>query len=133
MATKCIDISENKKLGTTSPIAMFAFVAIFIGITALMEVGFMYLIVLIVAFVFTQIFFQYKPRYIFLTMRFLTKNSYLTPSFNDPDYLADETKIPQVVKVLNEYEYEQKKLKIEEEIKKVKDKKTVRNLHNANR
>jgi len=112
MATKCIDIAENKKLGTTSPIAIFAFVAIFIVITALLEVGFMYFIILIVAFVFTQIFFQYKPRYIFLTMRFLVKNSYLTPSFNDPDYLADETSVPQVVNVLNEYEYEQKKLKI---------------------
>lgn len=113
MATQCIDISDNKKIGTTSPIAMFVFVAIFIGITALMDLGFMYIIVLLVSFVFTQIFFQYKPRYIFLTMKFLTKNPYLSPSFEDQDYLADESTIPQVVKVLNEYEYEQKRAKVQ--------------------
>lgn len=113
MARQCIDISENKRMGTTSPIAMFAFVAIFIIITAVMQLGFMYLIVLIVSFVFTQIFFQYKPRYIFLTMKFLGKNSYLTPSFHDKDYVADETTIPQIVKILNDAEYLKKQEKIE--------------------
>ena len=108
MATRCIDIADNKKLGTTSPIAMFAFVGLFILLSALMEVGIMYLILIVLSFVFTQIFFQYKPRYIFYTLKFLSRNAYLTPSFKDDSYLADETRIPQIVKVLNEYEYQQK-------------------------
>ena len=110
MATKCIDISDNKKIGTTSPLAMFAFVGIFIILTALMEAGFMYLILLIVAFVFTQIFFQYKPRYIFLMIRYLTKPSYLTPSFEDKAYIVDEEKIPAVKNILHEAEYEKKRM-----------------------
>lgn len=121
MATKCIDISDNKKLGTTSPIAIFAFVAIFIALTALVEAGIMYLILLVVSFVFTQIFFQYKPRYIFLTMKFLTKNSYLTPTFEDLDYISDETSIPHVLNILNEYEYRQKKQKIINDFEKRKN------------
>lgn len=110
MATRCIDISDNKKLGTTSPIAMFAFVGYFILLTALMETSLVYLILLIVGFIMTQIFFQYKPRYIFLMLKFLTRNSYLTPSFNDNNYLEDETTIPQIVNILNEHDY-YKKLK----------------------
>lgn len=118
MATKCIDISDNKKLGTTSPIAMFVFVAIFIVQLALMDIGFMFLIVFVLAFVFTQIFFQYKPRYIFLTMKFLTRNTYLTPTFEDKSHLSDETSIPQVLNILNEYEYSLKKEKLFEDLKK---------------
>jgi len=104
MATKCIDISDNKRLGTTSPIAMFAFVAIFIAITALVEVGFLYIILIIVAFVFTQIFFQYKPRFVYLTIRYLGKNAYLTPSCEDKHFLVDDLEIPAVVDSLSEYE-----------------------------
>lgn len=109
MATKCIDISDNKKIGTTSPIAMFAFIGIYIILTALMDVGFMYLILLILAFVFTQIFFQYKPRYIFLMMKYLTRQSYLTPSFEDKQYVVDEESIENVKNILNETEYIKKK------------------------
>jgi hypothetical protein len=108
MATKCIDISDNKNIGSNSPLSIFAFVAIFILLTAVMKTGIVYFILLMVAFIFTQVFFQYKPRYIFLTIKFLGKNSYLTPSFTDRNYLSDETRIPEIVKILNEYEYQEK-------------------------
>jgi len=42
MATRCIDISENKKLGHTSPIAMAAFVGLFVIISALVPAGIMF-------------------------------------------------------------------------------------------
>lgn len=105
MATKCIDISDNKRFKHTSPIAVFAWVAIFIGLTALMDTSFLYFILLIISFVLTQILFQYKPRFIFLSIRFLTKNSYLTPSFRDDRYIANETRIPSLRKVLNANDY----------------------------
>lgn len=108
MATRCIDIAENKKVGATSPIAMFVFVGCLIVLSALMEAGIIYLILIVISFIITQIFFQYKPRFIFYTIKFLTQNSYLTPSFEDKDYVADETRIPEIARVLNEYEYKNK-------------------------
>ena len=89
MATKCIDISENRKLTSVSPIAIMAWVFIFTILTALMKPGIMYFLMLIVSYIVTQILFQYTPRYVFLFLKFLFTNRYLTPSFEDKKYLAD--------------------------------------------
>lgn len=97
---KCIDVSDNKKLGAVSPVAMFAFAAIFIVLTAVMKAGFLYFILVFASYVLTQIFFQYTPRYVLLTLKFLVTNSYLTPSFEDFSYIADETKITGIANVL---------------------------------
>lgn len=100
--TRCIDISENKKLGTVSPVAMFVFVGIYVVLTALMQFGIMYFICVVISYILCQIFFQYSPRYIFLTIKFLSTNSYLSPSFEDDNYFTDETQFEGVKKVLPE-------------------------------
>ena len=102
MATRCIDISENRKITSMSPIAIFVFIPVFIILTALIEFGFTYFLLVFVSFVLIQIFFQYTPRYIFLTIRFLLTNAYLTPSFSDEKYVADEKKISSLNKVLED-------------------------------
>lgn len=100
--TRCIDIAENKKLGTVSPIAMFVFVGIYVILTALMQFGIMYFIMVAISYILCQIFFQYSPRYIFMTIRFLATNSYLTPSFKDQDYVFDETQFNGIKRILPE-------------------------------
>ena len=107
MATRCIDISENRKMSNMSPIAMFVFIPVYIILTALMEPGFTYVLVLFLTFVLIQIFFQYTPRYIFLTLRFLLTNSDLTPSFVDEEYVYDENSIKSLNKILEDYEEEE--------------------------
>jgi type IV secretory pathway VirB3-like protein len=104
MATRCIDIAENKKIGQTSPIAMFVFVALFVILSAVMSFGFLYLILVLLAYVLSQIFFQFSPRFISLSLKFILKNSYLTPSFKDHDYLEAEYKIKNIKRVLVEEE-----------------------------
>lgn len=102
MATRCIDISENKKVAQASPIAMFAFVGIFILLTALMKVGFIYFILVVLSYILCQLFFQFSPRFIFLSLKFILRNSYLTPSFEDEDYLNEEYRISNIKRVLRE-------------------------------
>ena len=102
MATRCIDISENRKLGTVSPLAMFAFIGIYIILTAFMEPGFTYILMLFLSYLLTQIFFQFTPRYIFLIMKFLFTNSRLTPSFEDEGYIHNEYEIKNLRKILAE-------------------------------
>lgn len=100
MATRCIDISENRKLGNVSPIAIFAFVGIYIVLTAFMEPGFTYILSLALSYILTQIFFQYTPRFIFLLLRFLITNHRLSPSFEDERYVHDHRKIKSLQKIL---------------------------------
>jgi len=100
MATRCIDISENKKLGHTSPIAMAAFVGLFVIISALVPAGIMFFILISLSFILTQIFFQFSPRFIFLSIKFLLRNSYLTPSFEDEEFIFDETRVPSIKRIL---------------------------------
>lgn len=100
MATRCIDISENRKLGNVSPIAIFAFVGIYIVLTAFMEPGFTYILSLAVSYLLTQIFFQYTPRFIFLLLKYLVTNPRLTPNFNDEKYVCDHNKIKSLQKII---------------------------------
>lgn len=100
MATRCIDISENRRLGTVSPLAIFAFVGIYIVVTAFMEPGFTYILVLAVSYLLTQIFFQYTPRFIFLLLKFLVTNAKLSPSFEDTKYVYNHRKIKSLQRIL---------------------------------
>lgn len=107
MATKCIDISDNKRLGTTSPISVFAFIAMFIIIVALTEPSLMQVILILLALVISQVFFQYKPRFIFLTIRYIFKNGYLTPTCEDKHFYLDDLSIKSVREALSDYEIAQ--------------------------
>jgi hypothetical protein len=101
MATKVIDISENKKASSVSPIAVFVWVAFFILFTALVRNNlFLYIILNLVSWILTQIFFQFSPRFVFLSLRFLTTNSKLSPSFEDKGYLHDYSKIKSLSKII---------------------------------
>jgi hypothetical protein len=86
---KCIDISENRKLSSVSPIAIMVWVAVFTVLTAVMEPGIIYILLLILSYIITQVLFQYTTRNVYWFLKFLFTNRYLTPSFRDPKYLAD--------------------------------------------
>jgi hypothetical protein len=100
MAIQCIDIADNKKLGSPSIVAIGAWVACFVTLTALMKTSFLYFICLAVSYLITQIFFQYTPRIVILSIIFLTKNHYLTPSFEDSEYIGDETQFKNIQRIL---------------------------------
>lgn len=104
MATKCIDISDNKRLGTTSPISIFVFVAMLILIIVFTDPSLMQLILVLLALVISQVFFQYKPRFIFLTIRYIFKNAYLTPTCEDKHFYLDDLSIKSVRESLSENE-----------------------------
>ena len=100
MATKCIDISENRRLGNVSPLAIFAFIAIYIVLTAFMDPGFTYVLLLAMSYLLTQIFFQFTPRFIFLLIKFLMTSHYLTPSFEDKEYVSNHKNIKNLQQIL---------------------------------
>lgn len=100
MSTRCIDISENRKFSTVSPLAMLVFVACFIVLTAVMKTGFAYFFALFVCYFLSNLFFQFTPRYIFLYMRYLSQHPVLSPSFTDKDYVADEASIKSLSNIL---------------------------------
>lgn len=105
MATKVIDISENKKVSSVSPVAVFAWVACFVVLTALIRDNFfLYFILNFVAWILTQIFFQFSPRFVFLSLRFLSTNAKLSPSFKDKNYLQNTTSIKSLSKILDKSE-----------------------------
>ena len=87
--TKCIDISENRRLSSVSPIAIMAWVIVFTVLTAVMKPGIFYILINIFSYIVTNILFQYTPRYVKWFIVFLFTNRYLTPSFEDKKYLGD--------------------------------------------
>ena len=100
MATRCTDISENRKLTSVSPISLGAFLASFVILSALMRPSILYLICVLISYALCQLLFYYKPRLVILSIKFLTQNSYLTPTFVDTDYLFDENEIDNLTAVL---------------------------------
>jgi len=100
MAIRCIDIAENRKISNISPIAIFVFVGCFVVLTAVMNPGFTYLLSVILAFILTQIFFQYTPRFVFLYIKYLFTNSKMTPTINDEKYVVNHYKIKNLQKIL---------------------------------
>ena len=106
MATRCIDVSENKRLTSVSPISIFAFLAIYVVITALVEFGIIYFILILLDYIFTQLFFQFTPRFIFLSLKFMSTNTVLTPNCEDMQYIPDETRLKGLKGILPEMEKE---------------------------
>lgn len=101
MATKCVDISADKNLTHASPFAMWAFIACYIVTNILMKPDFLFLIVIFIEMLLCQIFFQYSPRLVFMTLQYLGKQEYLTPNFDDIKYYPYEKHIPELDKVIN--------------------------------
>jgi hypothetical protein len=100
MAIQCIDISDNKRMGSPSIVAIGTWVVCFIILTAIMKNSFLYIIFLAASYLVTQIFFQYTPRVVILSIIFLTRNHYLTPSFEDTEYIPDETQFKNIKRIL---------------------------------
>ena len=98
--TKCIDVSENRDLQAVSPVAMGVFVVIFFFINLLIKFGILYIICVIIAYALTQMFFQYTPRVVMATLKYITRSSHLSPSFDDIEYDSYLERYPEIVKVL---------------------------------
>ena len=102
MATQCIDIASDKNLTNASPIAMYAFIICYIITNMFMQPDFLYVIVILIELVLCQVFFQFSPRMVFLTILFLFRNSLLSPSHQDDFYHAEEKDLKALKKVLKE-------------------------------
>jgi hypothetical protein len=100
MATLCVDISADKNLSNSSPLAMFAWVICYIITSVFMKPDFLYLIIIIIEMVICQILFQFSPRLVFLTLQFLNTHHNLTPSFVDAKYYHNERDISALESVL---------------------------------
>ena len=104
MATLCVDISADKNLSNSSPLAMFAWVICYIITSVIMKPDFLYLIIIIIEMVVCQILFQFSPRLVFLTLQFLNTHNNLTPNFRDTKYHDNEREIKGLESVLIEEE-----------------------------
>ena len=104
MATLCVDISADKNLTNASPLAMYAFIFCYIITNMLMKPDFLFLIVILIELVLCQVFFQFSPRMVFITMQFLTKQEHLSPTIEDDKYIADEKQLKELNKILKNIE-----------------------------
>lgn len=104
MATEFVDIERNKKVDQYSPIAVLVFVAIFIVLTIVMRPSIMYLLFLVIDYVFVNLFFDYEPRFVFMTIMAMFKHQYLVPNFKDKEYLPTIDQLPSIKKILPDYE-----------------------------
>ena len=102
MATRCIDVKEDSRFKSTSPIAIAAWLVSFIIINLTVSLGLMWIVINLAAFLFTHIFFQFEARYIYLTYLFMILHTDLSPNFRDPKYVDDETKYPELKRVLKD-------------------------------
>jgi hypothetical protein len=102
MPTKCIDIADNKKLGHASPVAMAAFLICFIIMNIFITIGFLWFILTAIIYIITQVFFQYTPRVIWLSLRFMGKSTRLSPSFPDLLYVPDEARFNEIRKIMDD-------------------------------
>lgn len=114
MPTRCLDIKEDKRFSTTSPIAIGVWLALFLVINVVMPLGFMYFIVNIFVFILVHLFFQFEARLIFLSLKFLKVHSVLTPNFEDKTYLQDETRFAQIARSTHPRSLKEKRLKFEQ-------------------
>lgn len=104
MATLCVDISADKNLTNASPLAMYAFIICYIITNMLMKPDFLFLIIILIELVLCQVFFQFSPRMVFITMQFLGKQEYLSPTVEDEKYVANEELIKPLKKILKNVE-----------------------------
>lgn len=99
MAIKCVNISDNQKLDSVSPVAAVGILINFTVMTVLMDLGILYLIVVLTTSGLIFLFLQYSPRYVFLLWKYLFKHSYLIASYRDNEYIGDISEIEEVKKV----------------------------------
>lgn len=85
MAVKCIDIADDKKIQSSSPIAMGVFVALFFVINIFVRMGIGYILCIFAAYMFSHLLFHYSPRYAVLGLKFMFVQPILSPNFED-DY-----------------------------------------------
>lgn len=104
MATLCVDISADKNLTNASPLAMYAFIICYIITNMLMKPDFLFLIIILIELVLCQVFFQFSPRMVFITMQFLGKQEHLSPTVEDEKYVANEELIKPLKKILKNVE-----------------------------
>jgi hypothetical protein len=101
MPTQCIDISADKNISNASPFAMGAFMVCYIVTNMLMKASFLYFILLIVEFIICQILFQFSPRVVFLSIKFLTMQKYKTPTHEDAIYYPMEADLQNLQPILD--------------------------------
>ena len=104
MATLCVDISADKNLTNASPLAMYAFIICYIITNMLMDPDFLFIIIIIVELVLCQVFFQFSPRVVFITIQFLSKQSHLSPTLEDIKYIPEEKDLVPLRKILKNIE-----------------------------
>jgi hypothetical protein len=104
MAIYCVDIAEDKRLGTSSPFVYFAFLFFFVILTAFLDPGVIYLLLVTTSYFFCYLFFQYEPRYIFLLWRGLFRHHYLSPSFRDEKYIGNHKQFEKLNKIIDSKE-----------------------------
>ena len=117
MARKFLDITEDSRFKATSPVAIAAWLVCFIIINIIVDFGLMIFIWYAVAGILCHLFFQYQPRFIYLTYLFLTKHTNLSPNFEDKQYIYDETQYENILKVLHPDEIVLKKKEKEKQSK----------------
>jgi hypothetical protein len=100
MPTQCIDISADKNISNASPFAMGAFMVCYVITNLLMKASFIYFILLIVEFIICQVLFQFSPRVVFLSIRFLTMQKYQTPTHEDLKYYPMEQDLSNLQPIL---------------------------------
>ena len=100
MATHVIDLSSDKNITNASPISMMVFMFAFVIINMFMEVSLLYFIAVALTFIMCQIFFQFTPRMVFLSIKFYFTQSDLSPTMPDKEYYADEYAIENLKRVL---------------------------------
>lgn len=105
MAIYCVDIAEDKRLGTSSPFVYFAFLICFVFLTAFLDPGVIYIILVATAYFLCYLFFQYEPRYIFLLWRGLFRHHYLVPSYKDDKYIPNHMECESLRKILEERDF----------------------------
>lgn len=93
MATRCVNLNDDKRITQVSPIAIFVFVGCLVIESALMDFGILYLIVLAISYFVCHALFYYSPRFIFLSVKFYLKYALLSPTLEDNDYLFEERNI----------------------------------------
>lgn len=120
MARKFLDISEDARFKSTSPVAIAAWLVCYIIINILVDLGIMYFVWLILSAVLCHLFFQYQPRFIYLTYLFLIKHVDLSPNFDDKQYIYDETKYENILRVMHEDEIKLKSQK-KQRVEKIKE------------
>lgn len=113
MPTICLDIKEDKRFSTTSPISMGVWFVCYLIINVLVPLGVLYFVLSLLSFALVHMFFQFEARLVFLSLRFLKSQKVLTPHFKDKAYIPNLTKFKKVEKAMHPRYFEKQKQKFE--------------------